>query len=200
MKSAAFAILTSTAITSCAAPSVDDDAIADIEQAELGLRTSPQRGSRDAGTSSSRDEHNVLRASRNPPLNDPLAAMADPNGHFEISSTATAPDGSRFVAGEFSGKVTYGGHLLQSRGESDVFVAHILTDGTVAWVQVIGSTRSETGPRVTFSNDRVKVRAQTNGAVDCGGGPLASWSNLALVFCAYTPDGDIVYGGTFPTL
>jgi hypothetical protein len=115
------------------------------------------------------------------------------------TSTATADDGSRYVAGVFSGTIRLGAHELQSRGGDDIFVARVRPPGGVAWARAIGSKGEESSPKVTFDDGRVTIVAMTNGAVDCGQGPLNTWSTETFFVCTFGPDGAPINGGTFPT-
>ncbi|MBX3210206.1 MAG: hypothetical protein KF764_34560 [Labilithrix sp.] len=116
-----------------------------------------------------------------------------------VTSTASGGDGVRYVAGVFSGSVRLGGVELTSRGGDDVFVARVGPDGTVAWARGVGSSRDEGSPKVSFSDQRVKLVAMTDGAADCGSGPLNEWSSEAFVLCTFAVDGTPLEGASFPT-
>ena len=115
------------------------------------------------------------------------------------SSTATAPDGSRYVARVFSGSIRIGGTVLTSRGGADVFIARIRPDGTVAWARAVGSDGDESSPKVSFSDGRVKLVAMTDGAVDCGQGLLNTWSSESFFLCTFATDGTPINSASFPT-
>ena len=115
------------------------------------------------------------------------------------ASSATGPDGSRFVARVFSGRFRIGTTMLQSRGGADVLLARLRPDGTVVWARAIGSEGDESDPRVSFSDDSVKLVAMTDGAVDCGQGPLNTWSSETFFLCTFEPDGTPINSASFPT-
>lgn len=115
------------------------------------------------------------------------------------ASSATGPDGSRYVARVFSGRFRIGTTMLQSRGGADVLLARIRPDGTVAWARAVGSDGDESDPRVSFSDDSVKLVAMTDGAVDCGQGPLNTWSSETFFLCTFAPDGSPINSASFPT-
>jgi hypothetical protein len=116
-----------------------------------------------------------------------------------VSSTATADDGSRYVAGVFSGSIVIGTFVLTSHGGDDVFVARLRPDGTVDWAHAVGSRHDERAPKVSFSDGRVKLVAMTDGAVDCGQGPLNTWSSETFFLCTFAQNGAPINGASFPT-
>ena len=64
----------------------------------------------------------------------------------------------------------------------------------------MGSAKSESGPRVSLDDGRVSVVGLTAGEMDCGGGPLPTWSSQTFFLCLFgQTDGDSVGGGSFPT-
>lgn len=115
------------------------------------------------------------------------------------ASSATGPDGSRYIARVFSGRLWIGATVLQSRGGTDVALARVRPGGALAWARAIGSDGDESDPRVSFSDDSVKLVAMTDGAVDCGQGLLNTWSSEAFFLCTFAPDGAPIYSASFPT-
>ena len=116
-----------------------------------------------------------------------------------VTSTASADDGSSFVSGTFSGALRFGSTILTSQGGDDVFLARVGPDGDVAWARAVGSRGKEREPNVSFEDGRVKLLAMTDGAVDCGRGPLQTWSSEAFFLCTFEPDGEPIDGASFPT-
>ncbi len=116
-----------------------------------------------------------------------------------VSSTASGADGTSYVAGIFSGAIRVGGEVIASHGGDDVFLARILGDGQIAWARAVGSKGTESGAKVDFEDGRVKLVAMTNGAVDCGRGPLQTWDSEAFFLCTFGADGTPIDGATFPT-
>ncbi|MDF2692360.1 MAG: hypothetical protein K0S65_743 [Labilithrix sp.] len=117
----------------------------------------------------------------------------------KVTSTATAEDGFRYVAGVFSGSVEVGGFALESHGGDDIFLAGLQPDSRVRWARAIGSKGNEDAPKVTFADGHVTLVAMTDGAVDCGAGPLNTWSSETFFVCTFGADGTPINGGTFPT-
>jgi hypothetical protein len=117
----------------------------------------------------------------------------------EVKVEAAAEDGASYVAGLFRGAITLGGARLASRGGEDVFLARIERDGRVAWALSVGSRAPERDPGLMVEDGRIQLMAVTRGEVDCGDGPLVTWSSEAFFLCVFAPDGRPVEGGTFPT-
>jgi len=116
-----------------------------------------------------------------------------------VTTTASAADGTTYVAGIFSGAIRFGSSVLTSHGADDVFLARIRPDGGVAWARAVGSKGTESGAKVDFDDGRVKLLAMTDGAVDCGRGPLKTWDSEAFFLCTFAVDGDPIDGASFPT-
>jgi hypothetical protein len=116
-----------------------------------------------------------------------------------VTSRAVGDDGVSYVAGLFSGALAAGGATLRSHGGDDVFVARLERNGRVAWARAVGSKHAESSPRVTFRDGQVKLMALAGGEVDCGQGPLNTWSSDMFFLCVFGADGEPLNGGTFPT-
>jgi hypothetical protein len=96
--------------------------------------------------------------------------------------------------------VVIGETLLRSKGDKDVFLMKIDSTGTFVWVRAVGSAYAEREPRVTLEGAEVNVIGMTDGAMDCGSGPLATWSSATFFFCIFgAADGASLSGGVFPT-
>ncbi len=116
-----------------------------------------------------------------------------------VTTSATASDGTRYVAGIFSGAIHVGATLLTSHGDDDVFLARVQSSGQIGWARAVGGKGKESGVKVDFEDGRVKLVAMTNGAVDCGRGPLQTWDSEAFFLCTFEPDGAPIDGASFPT-
>ncbi len=116
-----------------------------------------------------------------------------------VTSSATGPHGTRYVAGIFSGALRMGEAVVSSHGGDDVFLARIGAEGDVVWARAVGGKGDESGAKVSFEDGRVKLLAMTDGAVDCGRGPLQTWSSEAFFLCTFAPDGAPIDGASFPT-
>jgi len=193
-------VVTVTAMVGCGAAGPDELA---LDEAVLGETV--DGGSDDArGTdrAASVEREQGEPSSYEPHRDDVVLASAtfdDASWSSDGASSATGPDGSRYVARIFSGRFRIGTTMLQSRGGADVLLARIRPEGTVAWARAVGSKGDESNPRVSFSDDSVKLVAMTDGAVDCGQGPLNTWSSETFFLCTFEPDGTPINSASFPT-
>lgn len=118
-----------------------------------------------------------------------------------VTSTVTDASGATYVAGTFTGSVTLGGLKMKSRGEADVFLMKTHADGSPVWARSIGSRARESAPRVTVEADtgRVTVIGMTDGEMDCGDGPLATFAETFFLCTFYGRDGASLESAAFPT-
>ena len=119
-----------------------------------------------------------------------------------VTSTVTDSTGASYATGTFEGRVTIGDRTwIQSRGDKDVFLLKIDEKGHLLWVRTVGSGLAESGPRVTIDPDSMHVHLVgiTKGKMDCGSGPLPTWSSDTFFFCVFGGDGAPLSGGVFPT-
>ncbi|MBS2014492.1 MAG: hypothetical protein JST00_16520 [Deltaproteobacteria bacterium] len=118
-----------------------------------------------------------------------------------VTSTVTDASGATYTAGTFTGLVTIGGAMLQSRGEADVFLMKQRADGTPVWARAIGSRLRESAPRIAVDAEtgRVTVVGMTAGEMDCGGGPLPTFAETFFLCTFVERDGEPVSSGSFPT-
>ena len=120
-----------------------------------------------------------------------------------VTSTVTDSTGASYATGTFEGQITIGDRTtVQSRGDKDVFLLKIDVKGHLLWVRTVGSGLAESGPRVTLDEDATHVHLVgiTKGKMDCGSGPLPTWSSDTFFFCVFGGgDGAPLSGGVFPT-
>ena len=120
----------------------------------------------------------------------------------EVTSTISDGTGAWYAAGTFEGRIVIGRTALQSRGDKDVFLIKVDRLGRLQWVRAVGSGMAENGPRVTLDDGSANVHVVgiTKGSMDCGSGPLPTWSSETFFFCVFgSADGASVSGGVFPT-
>ncbi len=117
-----------------------------------------------------------------------------------IASRARGESGETYVTGVFTGRIPAGSGVLESRGGNDVFLARVEESGDVAWALAVGSEGEESGPEVTFREGKVRLFAFTTGQVDCGNGPIGTtWTSPMFFLCTFSPRGELISGGIFPT-
>ena len=116
------------------------------------------------------------------------------------STIVDTGSGATYATGTFVREVDIGGTPVKSKGDKDVFLLKVDLTGAVEWVRAVGSAFAETEPRVTLSGSEVNVIGMTDGAMDCGSGPLATWSSDTFFLCVFgSTDGTSLSGGVFPT-
>jgi hypothetical protein len=135
------------------------------------------------------------------PTRDFFAAIIRDAETTRVTSTVVDPaSGATYATGTFVNEVVIGQTLIKSHGDTDVFLMKIDATGTFEWVRAVGSAYAENRPRVTLAGTEVNVIGMTDGAMDCGSGPLATWSSATFFFCVFgAADGTSVSGGVFPT-
>lgn len=118
-----------------------------------------------------------------------------------VTSTVVDPtSGATYAAGTFLNDVVIGRTLIKSRGDKDVFLLKVDANGTFEWVRAVGSVFAESDPHVALDGAQVNVIGMTMGAMDCGAGPLPTWSSDTFFFCVFgATDGTSLSGGVFPT-
>jgi hypothetical protein len=144
----------------------------------------------------------------------PVHAVLDPDPGSDVDSRTTFAmavsssirddSGATYWAGVFVGRIRGGGAVLVSHGDADVFVVKQAPDGAIDWAVSVGSAARESSPRVTLetadSGRDVVLLGLTRGAMDCGRGPLPTWSSDTFFMCIFSGlNGASTAGGVFPT-
>ena len=134
------------------------------------------------------------------PTSGIASSIAEASTTHVTSAIVDPTSGATYAAGTFVDDVVIGGTLLKNKGDKDVFVLKVDALGTLEWVRGVGSAYAETEPRVTLSGAEVNVIGMTAGRMDCGTGPLGSWSSATFFLCVFgASDGTSLSGGVFPT-
>lgn len=116
-----------------------------------------------------------------------------------FTTTAHGDDGAVYMAGTYAGLLQLGSDTLRAKGGDDVVLARVERNGRITWIKSIGSSQQERDPKVTFSEGKVRILAQTGGEVDCGQGGMGRWNSEMFFYCLFDPEGTALGGGTFPT-
>lgn len=148
------------------------------------------------------DDQAATRIDHAAPTAADFAPLIPEGAHVHVTSTVTDTSGASYATGTFEGRVIIGGIAIQSKGDKDVFLIKIDQEGHFEWVRSVGSGLTESGPRVTLEDgmNRVQIVGTTNGRMDCGSGPLGTWSSDTFFFCVFGgTKGEPVSGGVFPT-
>lgn len=86
-----------------------------------------------------------------------------------------ASSGNFFLTGSFEGSVDFGGGLLTSAGQGDIFVAEFDATGTHLWSKRFGDIGEDRAYSIAVNDAGSAVLAGSfNGSVNFGGGPLTS--------------------------
>ncbi|MEO7328945.1 MAG: hypothetical protein ABI193_10225 [Minicystis sp.] len=101
------------------------------------------------------------------------------------AAIAVAANGDIVVTGSFSGSANFGGSLLTSTGEGDVFVARFDTTGNHLWSKRFGDASTQEGLDIAFdSAGNVLVTGQFHGSIDFGNGALSNIGAMSDLFVA----------------
>ncbi|MFS8067605.1 MAG: SBBP repeat-containing protein, partial [Byssovorax sp.] len=116
------------------------------------------------------------------------------------SSQGLAVDsaGNVVITGHFSGSVDFGGGVLTSAGNQDVFVVKLSADGTHLWSKRFGDPSNQGGQGVAVDGaGNVLLTSYFNGTIDFGGGPLASAGNKDVFVAKLDPGGAHLWSKRF---
>ena len=169
--------------------------------------TSPElvgagRAQTDAPTEPVLDDAQAAKVERTGPAAPAFSPLVPESPTTHVTSTVTDASGNWYATGTFMGTIIIGEvAAIQSHGDKDVFLLKANRQGRLVWVRAIGSGLAESGPRVTLEDDSTHVHlvGTTKGKMDCGSGPLPTWSSDTFFFCVYGGDGAPLSGGVFPT-
>ena len=119
------------------------------------------------------------------------------------SGWSVAADGSEnvIVTGNFYGTVDFGGGLLTSAGDRDIFVAKFDPCGDHLWSQRFGDASDQWGASIAVdSAGNVLAAGYFEGTVDFGGGPLTSAGDIYdkdIFVAKFDPDGNHLWSQRF---
>ena len=106
--------------------------------------------------------------------------------------------GRAVVVGDFEGSVDLGGGGLASAGDRDVFVVALDAAGDHAWSLRFGDTKRQLGKSVAADpRGGVWIASDFRGAIDFGGGPLASLGDLDVAIASLDAGGAHLFSARF---
>jgi hypothetical protein len=111
-----------------------------------------------------------------------------------------AADGSGniVVVGRFEGTIDFGGGLLTSAGDSDIYVAKFDAAGNHVWSKRFGEASTQYAHAVEVDgSENVIVTGWFHGSVDFGGGLLTSAGNADIYVAKFDAAGDHVWSERF---
>ncbi len=102
-----------------------------------------------------------------------------------VQDVVTDSSGDVFVTGLFNGNASFGGTVLQSAGQSDIFVAkYAVTTGAHLWSKRFGSTAADRGQGLAVIGDDIVVTGSFRDTVSFGGASLTSAGGSKDMFVA----------------
>jgi hypothetical protein len=106
----------------------------------------------------------------------------------QLWGVAVDGQGGAIVSGYFQGTVDLGAGAMVSAGESDFVLAHYAADGSLAWARRFGDAAAQVGHDVSLGpSGKIISIGGFAGAVDFGGGPLASAGVNDVWLAAFAP-------------
>lgn len=116
----------------------------------------------------------------------------------ELIYITTDASGNVIITGSFNGSVDFGGGALTSGGQTDIFVAKFGSDGAHLWSKRFGGTSPQSGYGVAVdASGNVIIVGRFYGAVDFGGGALASGGSDDIFVAKFDPDGNHMWSDNF---
>ncbi|MBW2731667.1 MAG: SBBP repeat-containing protein [Deltaproteobacteria bacterium] len=105
-------------------------------------------------------------------------------------SVAVDVSGNVMVTGSFEGTVDFGGGVLTSAGQSDIFVVSFAPNGSHRWSKGLGGTWTDQSIAIAGdASGNVVIAGSFWTDVDFGGGPLTSAGGSDIFIASYHPDG-----------
>ena len=115
-----------------------------------------------------------------------------------VYDVATDASGNIIIAGYFEGSVNFGGHILASAGQEDIFVAKYAPDGTHIWSYRFGDSDDQYGFTVTVDASGNVIQAgMFFGRVDFGNGPLTSAGTSDIFVAKFNSSGAPLWSKRF---
>lgn len=106
--------------------------------------------------------------------------------------------GNVLLTGYFNGSIDFGGGALASVGNADVFIAKLSPTGDHVWSKGFGDVQAQSGQAIAVDpSGDVIVVGTFSGAVDFGGGLLASAGGSDLFVVKLSADGDHLWSRSF---
>lgn len=118
-------------------------------------------------------------------------------GDHAYSGLTTSGDGTVWAVGGFNRTVTIDTTVLTGIAD-EILISHFAGDGSHLWSGGFGGADSEGAAGVGVdSGGNIYIVANTRGAVDLGGGPLAHRGATDVILASYFPDGRHRWSRTF---
>ena len=113
-------------------------------------------------------------------------------------SVATDTSGSIVVTGRFEGTVDFGGGMLTSAGDNDIFLAKFDASGNHLWSERFGDGQSQSAWSIaTDTSGNVAVTGYFQGTVDFGGGVLTEAGGFDTFLAKFDASGNHLWSERF---
>ena len=123
--------------------------------------------------------------------------FGDPDYQY-ARGVAVDASGNVIITGPFAGSVNFGGDVLTSAGQYDVYVAKFDPDGMHLWSKRFGDLNSQVANAVAVdAAGNVVVAGDFAGAMDFGGGALTSAGNTDIFIAKLDPNGAHLWSKRF---
>ncbi len=111
-------------------------------------------------------------------------------GYEFCNSVAVDGSGNIIIVGQFRYGVDFGGGILTSAGNDDIFVAKFDPDGNHQWSKRFGDSKNQYGIAVAADDaNNIAVVGYFNGTLDFGGSPLVSGAQINIFVVEFDADG-----------
>jgi hypothetical protein len=75
----------------------------------------------------------------------------------QISDACTDLEGTVYLTGKFSGETQFGSEVEVSKGQTDIFLCAVKTDGQILWTSTLGGSEVEESLAIHFSADEKSI-------------------------------------------
>ena len=115
-----------------------------------------------------------------------------------LGAIATDVSSNVVVTGDFDGTIDFGGGVLTSAGNRDIFIAKFESDGAHLWSRRFGDGASQFPWDVAIdASGNIIVNGNFDGTVDFGGGALTSAGDRDLFVAKLTPNANHIWSAAF---
>ena len=120
--------------------------------------------------------------------------QAGGTGYEHGEGIAVDINGNIYVSGNFNGTATFGGIVLTSYGNEDIFVAKYDTNGNVIWAKNAGGLNSDRGRRIEVdSSGNCYVTGHFTGTANFGSIVLTSNGDADFFIAKYDANGNAIW-------
>ncbi|MDH3709487.1 MAG: fibronectin type III domain-containing protein [Cyclobacteriaceae bacterium] len=111
----------------------------------------------------------------------------------EAHGVAADSEGNSYVTGSYSGTATMGSTVLNSAGETDIYLAKFDNNGNVIWAVSAGGLGADNGKQVSLDADgNVYVAGEISGNANFQGSAIISGGGLDVFLAKYDSDGNFI--------